>query len=323
MRLIEEMAWLAPAWQRLGCHIQTDRVPHALLIASREGVGELQLAEAFGQRLLCRQSQEYACGVCPSCKLYLAGTHPDCLRIAPEEVGKIIPIDAIRGLIATLALKPQYSGRRVVFINPAHQMNVASANSLLKTLEEPDEHTTLLLLTHAPHLLPATILSRCQRLNLPDPSHQEALAWLSNQGHGAHAEVLLALARGAPVKAASLDEDGMIAKRGEFFQAWCGLAKVQGEPVAVAEQWGKFSCETLVDWMISWTMDLIRLGAAPQTQDIDNQDLRESLQEAARDRDLPSMFACLDRLNAAQKTLAGQVNRQMVLEDVLIRWMHS
>ena len=79
-------------------------------------------------------------------------THPDFLRIEPVETGKIIPVDTIRGLIANLALKPQYRGRRVVLISPAHQMNVSSANSLLKTLEEPDEHTTLLLLTDSPHI---------------------------------------------------------------------------------------------------------------------------------------------------------------------------
>ena len=153
MSRLDEMGWLAPHWQRLGAYLETERVPQALLIVGRAGVGKEALAEAFGQKLLCRNPGEYACGECVSCKLYAAGTLPDFIRIEPEEPGKVIPVDAIRGLIANLALKPQYSGRRVVLITPAHQMNASSANSLLKTLEEPDAHTTVLLLTDSPQSL--------------------------------------------------------------------------------------------------------------------------------------------------------------------------
>ena len=155
MTLVNEIEWLAPHWQRLTGHIQSARVPQALLIVGRDGVGKARLAETFAQRLLCRTPNEYACGTCHSCRLFAAQTHPDFLRIQPEEPGKAIPVDAIRALIADLSLKPQYSGRRVVLIGMAHQLNVSSANSLLKTLEEPDEHTTLVLLTDSPQSLPA------------------------------------------------------------------------------------------------------------------------------------------------------------------------
>ena len=143
MNLVDDMLWLSPHWDRLDSHLQSGRVPQALLVVGRQGVGKTQLAETFSKRLLCRTPLDYACGECASCRLFAAKTHPDFLRIEPLETGKIIPVDVIRGLIANLALKPQYSGRRVVLINPAHQMNVSSSNSLLKTLEEPDEHTTI------------------------------------------------------------------------------------------------------------------------------------------------------------------------------------
>ncbi len=84
-------------------------MPQALLLVGRDGVGKMALAEAFSQRLLCRNPGEYACGDCVSCRLFAAKTLPDFLRIQPEEEGKIIPVDAIRSLIANLALKPQYS----------------------------------------------------------------------------------------------------------------------------------------------------------------------------------------------------------------------
>jgi len=321
MRLLDEAGWLAPQWRTLDAYVQSGRVPQALLIVGKAGVGKTILAEAFSQKLLCRSPSEYACGECVSCKLYAAQTLPDFLRIEPEEAGKIIPVDAIRGLIAKLALKPQYSGRRVVLLSPAHQMNASSANSLLKTLEEPDSHTTLLLLTEAPHLLPATILSRCQRLDIPLPERAVALAWLKEKGQGERAEVLLALARGAPLKALGLANEGIIEKRGEYFSAWQAVLERGAEPSLLAEKWVKFPVETLADWTISWTMDLIRLRAAPACRSLDNPDLADRLQAIAQKLNLPALFGYLDRLTAARRMLAGQANRQLLLEELLILWL--
>jgi DNA polymerase-3 subunit delta' len=323
MNLADEMDWLSPQWNRLVSCIQSGRVPQALLLVGREGVGKTLLAETFAKRLLCRTPGEYACGVCASCRLLAAKTHPDFLCIEPEEKGKAIPVDAIRGLIANLALKPQYSGRRVVLIVPAHQMNASSANSLLKTLEEPDQYTSLLLLTDSPQSLPATILSRCQRMDIPVPERERALEWLAKNGQGGQAEVLLALARGAPVKALGLANDGIIAKREEFFSAWCDLAERGGEPAMLAEKWAKFPCETLADWMISWTMDMIRLRAVPRNPAIDNPDLAERLRSSAQRIKCRDLFNFLDRLNAARKMLLGQINRQLLLEEILILWLRA
>ena len=322
MSLIDDMNWLAPQWHSLSAYVNSGRVPQALLMVGREGVGKSALAETFSKRLLCRSPQEFACGECVSCRLFEAKTHPDFLRIEPEEPGKAIPVEAIRGLKANLALKPQYSGRRVVLISPAHQMNVSSANSLLKTLEEPDEHTSLLLLTDSPESLPATILSRCQRMDIPVPERDLALAWLAKQGLAENGPVLLALARGTPIRALSLANDGMIEKREEFFTAWVGLTQ-RGEPATVADKWSKFTCETLVEWMISWTMDLIRLKSAPQNRALDNPDLAERLLHPAKTLNLRCLFDYLDRLNAGRKMLSGQINRQLLLEEMLILWLRS
>jgi DNA polymerase-3 subunit delta' len=321
MNLIEGMTWLSPHWQSLNAYLHTDRVPQALLITGKTGVGKMALAETFSQRLLCRNPGDYACGDCVSCKLYAAGTLPDFIRIEPEEAGKTIPIDAIRGLIAKLALKPQYSGRRVVLLSPAHQMNTASANSLLKTLEEPDEHTTLLLLTDSPQLLLPTILSRCQRLDIPLPEHQQALQWLQQKGQGGRADVLLALARGAPLQALALADAGIIEKRNEFFAGLCDLLERGAAPTLLAETWAKFPCETLTEWMTSWTMDLIRLRSAPNSVHIDNRDVAERLQALAQKLNLRALFAYWDKLIASQRLLAGQANKQLLLEELLIRWL--
>ena len=320
MHLVEAFPWLSASWRQLTAYLESGRIPQALLITGSSGVGKRQLAQGFAQRLLCRQPGEFACGICPSCLLLSAGNHPDLLKVEPEETGKPITVDAIRNLIEHLALKSQYDGHRCVILEPAQRMNRSAANSLLKTLEEPGERTSLLLLSDSPEELPATILSRCQRLHIATPEPAAALEWLSPRKPGKPAEVLLALAQGAPLRALELDDEALIRQRQDFFSAWRELASNRGDPVQMAEQWQKVSCETLTEWLASWTIDLIRLSADHAGVARNNPDLAEPLQAMARRLNLTKLFRYLDLVHASKKALAGQANRQLVLEELLIRW---
>lgn len=321
MTRLETIPWLADAWQRLQAYVSTDRVPQALLVTGMSGLGKGRLVDAFARRLLCREAEgAYACGVCSSCVLAEAGNHPDYLRVEPAEEGKAITVDAIRGLVAVLSLKPQYSGRRVVILSPAEQMNVAAANSLLKTLEEPDPQTSMLLVSQAPERLPATIRSRCQHLQIVPPEHDVAMAWLEGQECDEKAEVLLSLARGAPFAALSFAADDVMTQRAGFFGAWQDVLTHKADPVLEAERWHKHPCEQLVGWINAWTCDLVRLCAVPECARLDNPDLRQSLQSVAVKLELTQLFRYRDLVASTSRQLAGQVNRQMVLEELLIHW---
>lgn len=328
MSLVAEMPWLTPAWERLNTHLASDRLPQALLLTGKPGLGKMKLALSFAQRLLCRTPVgEEACGYCASCLLFQARTHPDLQCVEPLESGKPITVDQIRGLIEKLALKPQYGGRRVVIIAPAQAMNIAAANSLLKTLEEPDPATLMLLLAEVAHTLPATILSRCQRLAIEPPSRGEALTWLAKQGVESDAEALLTLAQGAPLRALAMKGQEVIAHRGEFFAAWQAVGGQRQDPLSVADKWQSsatktplVACESLTEWMLSWTLDLIRLRAASTRAVLDNPDLKAGLQAMAEKLDLMTLYAFLDRLMVARRMLAGQVNRPLLMEELMIHW---
>lgn len=312
--------WLREGWSRLQAYLNTGRVPQALLMTGAAGIGKRQLALLLAQRLLCRAPGEFGCGHCASCALIAAGTHPDLIQVGPVEPGKPITVDAIRGLIATLGLKPQYSGYRVVILAPAHQMNVNAANSLLKTLEEPERHTVMLLLSEQPALLPATIASRCQRFALSLPSRDAVLEFLSAHGQAAQAEVLWSIAGGAPLRALELAGSSVVEIRAGFFADWSDLAAGREQPATVAEKWAKSALDELADWMLSWTGDLIRLKSDPHCRRLDNPDLSKSLQALAARLHLTAVFDYLDRLNHARRLLSGQANRQLLLEELLIRW---
>ena len=160
------LPWHAAAWQRLAAGAQRGQIAHALLIHGEGGLHKLLLGRQIGQGLLCeRPVAARACGQCRGCLLYLSGNHPDWIEVHPVD-SAVIKIEQIRELSARLSMRPQIASRQVALLWPAEQMNAASANALLKTLEEPSADTHLLLLADRIGRLPATIRSRCQRLPL-------------------------------------------------------------------------------------------------------------------------------------------------------------
>lgn len=318
--------WLEPARRRLAAYLASGRLPQGLLISGAAGVGKAALADEFARRLLCGAPEpDRACGVCSACRLAEAGNHPDYLRVEPEETGKRITVDAVRKLIDKLSLKPQYGASRVVLIRPAHAMNAAAANSLLKTLEEPDPQTLFILVSEQPSQLPATVLSRCQRLEIGLPERGEALHWLAGQGIGEHAEALLAMASGAPLRAAALQDGDLAQRRNRVFEDWVAVFWGRADPLTVAEQWAKEDGDSVTGWLQSWLMDLIRIGSSDTApgERLANADLAGGLRHLAEGLDLRGLFGRLDELAAARRSLEGQANRQLIMEDILINWSRS
>jgi DNA polymerase-3 subunit delta' len=308
-------------WQRIQRQRRELRLPHALLLCGPPGLGKAEFARALAQSLLCEQvtAEGMACGKCRSCTRFEAASHPDYYLIEPEEAGKAIKVDQIRGLIGHLGLASHQGGYRVVILQPAEQMNAAAANSLLKTLEEPPANTLIQLITATPSLLPATILSRCQRVLFSPPPHTEALDWLKKQHHldGDTAEAFLALSHGAPLLALVQQEEAF-ALRGELFQSFLAIAQ-NGQAVRHTEPWLKPSMPTPIHWLSSWINDLIRLKTDPGAS-LSNRDLRHGLQNLAQRVDLRGLFEYLDELNTILRMQRSPLNAQLLMEGVLLRW---
>jgi DNA polymerase III subunit delta' len=319
---LEELPWLLQPWQSVGHYLQDGiLLPQALLLTGVEGIGCDLLAHIFARRLLCQQPDgNFACGMCASCKLFDAGNHPDAIRLVPEEEGKAIVIDQVRALIAKLSLRPQYSSHRVVTIAPADKLNRAAANSLLKTLEEPDARTLLLLLTYNPSILPATIRSRCQFLAVESPDRKQATDWLKLRlADPAQADILISMADGAPLRALALAGSELPQVRLQFFKAWQGLLLKKADALQCAAQWQKTPCETLLEWLRSWTTDLVRLSMVAEAAAIENPDLSRELSALTPTLNLKALFMFYASVGSALLSLAGQANRQLVLEEVLIQ----
>ena len=312
--------WLEAAWALLQQYRLTDRLPHALLLQGPAGLGKTALAQALAARLLCRGDAVYACGQCPGCRLFMAGTHPDFLLIGPEESGKVVKVDRVRKLIADLELKPHYGGHRISVIEQADWMNLSAANALLKTLEEPAPGNLIVLVSEQPSRLPPTILSRCHKLSIQPPTHREAADWLRTQRPDCVAEVLLSAADGSPLRALALADTDVVSRRQERFREFSGVLLQREDPLMVAERWLAGSAEECFDRMLSWLADLMPLTLMREHAARRNPDLSAELQRLAGRLNAQVLSGFWDQLLKSRQALTGQVNRQLLLEETLIRW---
>jgi len=211
-------AWLQPQLQSL-----LQQRGHALLLSGPPGLGQYELALALARAWLCEQpTASGACGHCTSCHAVDVRTHPDLFVLLPEtlalELGwpldekaqdkidkkelkpsKYIRVDATRHAVSFSQTTRSRGHTKVILIYPAESLNIESANTLLKTLEELLGALRFVLATEAAHALLPTIRSRCQTHTLAWPEGAEALAWLAGQGVQAPvAEALLRSAGGRP-----------------------------------------------------------------------------------------------------------------------------
>jgi len=319
------LPWQQKNWNHLSGYINQDRVPQALLIHGNKGLGKQQLATQFAFSLLCEKpnSDGLACGQCDRCRLLKAETHPDFIQIKPDEPGKNITIGQIRNLIINLTLKPQFDTYRVVIINPADLMNNAASNAFLKCLEEPTERTTLILITGNISRLPATIISRCQKLNVTQPNKETVMDWLSQQNPSlllSHAETLYNLTQGSPLQALDYIESKILTLRNDCFNAWMDLSKQKQHPVVIAENWQKLTEVPLLHWITTWTIDIIKCYYQTSPARLYNPDYKNQLQPLSQQLELKAIYKFYDLLLISRQRYMTQINKQSLFEEILINW---
>lgn len=312
--------WQQDAWQHLQNYVVQNRVPQALLINGALGIGKQHLAEKFAHALLCEQpnSAGFNCGKCSSCLLIKAQTHPDFMEITPEEVGKNITIGQIRTLIEKLSLKPQFERYRIVLLHPADALNNAAANAFLKYLEEPTERTILILVTHRMNKLPATIKSRCQKFTLEMPEKNLVLQWLSQQT--ANPEIVLNLAQGSPLLAKQYATDEHLLQRRDCFSEFLAVANQKNHPVLIAEKWLKLPETTLLFWITSWVIDLMRHRHQSAPKNLYHADFKNELSQLSARVNPLKLYKFYDLLLESRRRIETQINKQVLWEEILIAW---
>lgn len=154
-----------------------NRLNHSYLFEGIAGIGRMSLAKALAARYLCMDPIDNdACGSCKSCKMLSADTHPDYLELPRDcrelRIRRFVERDGgtekveHQPILTFVRLKPMIGNKRVCIIPDAERMTIESANTFLKTLEEPPEGTLIILTCSARDKLLGTIVSRCRRVAL-------------------------------------------------------------------------------------------------------------------------------------------------------------
>lgn len=321
--------WQQQSWQQLMARRAS--LPHALLLRGRSGIGKTVFARDFAQALLCEQGEQRepgapACGVCQACNWFLQANHPDFRQIEPEalwsaeklatenittrEPSKQLKIEQVRALQDFLGVGTHRGGLRIALIRPAEAMNTATANALLKSLEEPPANTLFLLVSSQPARLLPTIRSRCQVVDLSVPEPAQAIAWLKEQGID-HAEYALAYASYAPL---DVLEQGEAAKlRSELLNR---LVRGETDALALTDLCIGTAPTELVGWLQKWIYDLAasKLNEAPRY----HPQAGDALRRLSAAMAWWPLLALQRRLNEARAVATHPLNARLFMEELFM-----
>lgn len=332
MTMTNFLPWQLSNLDNLKKRVETNTLPHALLLTGNRGLGKLDFAQQFAHLLLCESldistvtelESLISCGQCHSCKLVAAGNHPDLSIVEPEADKEIIGIDRIRQLREFFLLKSQVSHAQVAIVSPADKLNNFAANSLLKTLEEPTHNSYLFLVSHAPYRLLPTIRSRCQIVRFNTPGKEIARNWLLSQNLSlaeGDLEQLLTLSAGAPLTARKYLQDKTLDKYREFIQDLEKLMKNQIDPVSLVSNYLSIDPLLVINWLSILTYNMVRLKLKAPVVDISNNYNSLLDPQTIEKIDGSVLFEYLDKLTENTRLLESQVNVQLSLEDIIIEW---
>ncbi|WP_034170575.1 DNA polymerase III subunit delta' C-terminal domain-containing protein [Acinetobacter sp. YZS-X1-1] len=314
--------WQQQVWETL-----TGRFPklgHGLLFYGKKGCGKEAFAQQFLAWVLCLNRQpDGPCGECGSCQWLKADTHPNYVYISTDEDNKKqnakIKIEKIRDLLPFV--QQTVDGWRVVVIEPAEALNIASSNALLKTLEEPGENIVIILLADHYLKLPATIRSRLQHFALDRISSVQFSEYVEVQlpeAGSSQQQLLMNLSNQMPLQAVEVAQSSWLPPRQEFIEDWKKLAIQKNMPMAIATKWNKSLSFGEFGQMFEYLLsDLIcvKLNQAVKNIDLDFNVLAEQYS-------LETLFEIYEDFQRAKQYLEQNVQSNLVLDELCIKLMN-
>lgn len=301
------------------------RIGQSLLMTGPRGVGKYQFAIALAQALNCeRPSNGDACGKCIPCRKIAGGEHADVQTFTNE--GTFIKVDKMRDMSRDAQYKPYEGRHRVCIIDEADRMNLPSANSILKTLEEPPESTLIVLVTANPYRLPDTIRSRCQILNFAGLTAREIEEHLSTKANrpAEEARLLARLARGSIGHALEINLDAYRQSRDRMLELieTLALSREVNKLLSASEYLGrkleKDEFEHHLDAMMVLLSDLLYLKLSAGAEALTNADIIERLEIVAGKLTIEQITDWVDQIEEIFKAMPRNINRQLAMDAMLM-----
>lgn len=293
------------------------RIAHAYLFSGPEGIGKRKVALAFIQQLFCASGN--GCGNCPSCRKVASGNHPDIHHLLPD--GQFIKIDQVRDLQKELSYRPYEAPRKACIVDGAEKLNPASANALLKTLEEPPGNAIMILLTTAVDNVLPTIRSRCQILAFAGvPTAEIEMLLLAGGVTPEIAHTAATLADGSVARAMDFCNNDLGSERQQIIERACRVSRQDMASVfGFGELFDKDREKALqsLDTLIGFWRDMLALqSGAP---DIINCTLSDLLAGEADRRSRTTLLDDIETLLKMRQAIQRNANVRLAMDVLGIR----
>lgn len=308
--------------------IRDGRIAHAYLFVGGPGSGKKTLARAFASALNCLASPgpipPDGCGVCGSCRKIAGGVHPDVKIVSPE--ANALKIEQMRLLQREISYKPYEGEYKVFIIDHAETMTPEAANSLLKVLEDPPEHSVIILLAPGPYAILPTLVSRCLPVRLrPLQTESVARALVERGVDPALAKDVAPAALGSLGRGIVLSEGAFAGLQEEAVELIKGMSgHSAAEMIARAASLEKRREEIglFLEILLSFYRDLLLLGSGREERGerlLANQSQLGWLGREAVGYSRESLLFALGAIARTRELLPRNVNVRLALEVLLLQ----
>lgn len=315
--------------------IQNDKLSHAYLFYGPKQIGKKTLVKRFIQNLMCYhdnpQKKQMACEVCDQCVQIKKNIHPDITWLKKEADKKDITVEQIRDLQDILSVHSFFKNYKVAVIENAEQLNLASANALLKTLEEPTKKTILILTAQNINNIPKTVLSRVQKIKLlPVPAKEIYDYLLAREVARDQARNLACVAVGRPGRAVVFLNNEQVwqtylSQLKNFFQL-LGAQRVSrlkfAEKFLAGEETLVRKGEMLNSVLNLWQLILrdLFLHKLQQADKLINLSVGPDISQWAAKYSLIELVGLQQYIHSTKQQLRQNVNPRLALENLLLRF---
>lgn len=304
------------AIQILKSHIDHSRLASAYLFVGPEGIGKCLVAKILAKVLNCLKTTSDSCDACASCLKIEHGQHPDVHIIDNQDAE--IKIEDIRELQSKIGLRP-YEGRYKVFIvKNAHNLNSASANAFLKTLEESPPHSLIILVTEKPALLLKTIISRCQIVRFyPLKRHEVEEALRRDYGLKDNlAHYLAYFCEGRIAHALRLKDRDMLEEKNRVIDEYTFLKDPRREIQAVQN---KEAMRDSLNILAAWFRDIYLLKSGVPHSELINLDRKNELLKIMQHFSFLDLEDRINFISEALFYLGHNVNIKLLQSNLRIK----
>jgi DNA polymerase III subunit delta' len=289
-------------WKQIQSAILEQRVPQSMLLVGSLPCALTDFVVQLAPLFFCKQQTHEPCSDCIDCRMLAERIHPEVKWLKPEKNNASIAIDSIRELINSIDITPQRSSYRLIIIEAADRMSTASANALLKSLEEPAKHNIFILIAQQLSTVLPTVLSRCQVIpfSLPEEPYSNNLLLLGEQ-YPIGSEQSLIVQQAEPIL------NGLIA-----------LLEKREHPCILALKWKQFSLEAVL-WFFYLVYSQLQLMHINKEVT-----LGPATSQLVRLRALLNpilIFKQIDKINFFLKKIHQNINSTLALEDLLFAVM--